>query len=409
MNTRWFWIVFFSVLLVIGVTLVILWQTTDLFSSSPSSTGTSEGAETTVRVTSKNLNRLLSRAKVGSEEFNRYCVEAGSIGYLCDMIEESDGTKRPPEIDSTMYKYGGIDTESGKMMVYPWTENVLKLSTVNLTGEFDSLVFTAGEDLWSSGFDMDLASISGDEQSVPTEAQINEAVQAMLTNVRNHSTIVLGDSVLGNTKSNAKYTFDTANGSTYKAQKPIDAQHTLSIGSSNQFGALRIAIRHLEFEFTLNGESKFVRVVTSDPSKGYLIGDKLLKVDGEFQYFDLDTQTFTTKRPARPCTMWSNGRESSENPEDAAFNEADSIMETVFKDITSDAIVPMPIELTSMPDLARLRDNSQSLTFTIDFIATSHVGLRGMHDVSEDAVTDADVIKNFDIDSLGLSASIKIT
>lgn len=405
MEGKWIWIISVSFLVVVGIVLLVLWQGTDLFVSS-TSTPKSEGAKTTVHVASNNLSAARA-LNMESDEFAQYCVDTGTfeeadgtaVTYLCDMIEETNGTVRPPDIDSSVYKYGGIDPTSGKMVVYTWTENVLKLPTVNLTGEFDSLVFTAGEDLWSKGFNMDLESISGDQTTIPTEAQISSAVQGMLTNVQNNSTIVLGTAVMGDTTAQAKYTFDTANGSTYEAQQPLDAKHTQDISSSNQFGALRISIRHLEFEFTLNGASKFLRVVTSDPLNGYLIGDKLLKVDGEFKYYDTDTNTFTVSRPENPVTMWING-------DDSEASSADSMMETIFKDITSASIVPMPIELTSMPDLSKLRDSTQTLTLTIDFISTSHVGLRGMEGTPEATVTDAEIIQNFDIQSLGLSASI---
>jgi hypothetical protein len=294
-----------------------------------------------------------------------------------------------------------------KIYFHAWDENSLRLPLVNMTGAFDSMVLTAGEDMWSAGFEMDVGR-GEDGSAAASAATIQETVAAMVANVKANSALVLGDSVLGDPKSEPKYTFDVANGSTYPAQliKGVSRVRQLVDGDATRRGGmLRLSLRSLDFEFQVNGASKHLQIITAGVGDGQ-IGDKRMLVGGEWKYYDTDSGAFVVARPANPSSMWRGGGGDGEEEEDAA----NQVMEQVFVEITRKSLVPMPIELTVVPDLDKLTAGENTdATVGVRFMTVAHVGLRGLEGTEQSAIADADVIENFDIESLGLTATVTIS
>lgn len=408
------WVVATIALLVVGVTLIILWQTTDWFSGEGASGAgdkadeSTEGSSKVSVVVPASLGAAPTRLR-DADEFERHCelLEAQAPGapptYACALVRDEDGALRPPHVNSSELHFGGV--RDGKLHFHAWDENTLRLPLVNLTGAFDSMVLTAGHDMWSGGFDVDL----GGDKTASSAAVIRQAVRAMVDNVRANSALLLGDSVLGDPAANARYTFDVAHGSTYPAQliKGVSRVRQLADdGAGRRDGMLRLALRSLDFEFQVNGASKHLQVVTAGVGDAR-IGDKRMLVGGEWKYYDTDAGAFVVARPANPSTMWTGGRDHGN--EDANEVAANQLLEQVFVEVTRSSLVPVPVELTTTPDLSKLTAGEDvEATVSVRFMTVAHVGLRGLEGTDQAAISDADVIENFDIKRLGLTATVTV-
>ena len=420
------WAIVAIALAVVGAVLVILWQATDWFTGASSSSSSGAAADESTAGSSRvsvvvapSLEAGSSSRLRDSEEFERHCElvdsqEHGGRGtsttYACSLVREEDGTVRPPHVNSDELMFGGVRGE--QLYFHAWDENSLRLPLVNMTGAFDSMVLTAGADMWSEGFEMDLDRLDESDGGGATEAAtIRETVAAMVENVRANSALLLGDSVLGDPQAEARYTFDVANGSSYPAQliKGVSRVRELADGdAARRGGMLRLSLRSLDFEFRVNGASKHLQIVTAGVGDGQ-IGDKRMLVGGEWKYYDMDTGAFVVTRPSRPSSMWTSGR-GSDGEEDAEQAAANQAMEQVFVELTRKSLVPMPVELTTAPDLGQLTAGEDAnVTVNVRFMTVAHVGLRGLEGTDEAAISDADVIENFDIESLGLTATVTLT
>ncbi|MBO6575959.1 MAG: hypothetical protein JJ896_10080 [Rhodothermales bacterium] len=80
----------------------------------------------------------------------------------------------------------------------------------------------------------------------------------------------------------------------------IQIKPTLADGTSNRAVVL---LGYTDFDYIqLDGTERTVRIALADVN-GMTRGDKLLAIGSGFQWFDLDTQSFTSTRPANPVVI----------------------------------------------------------------------------------------------------------
>lgn len=197
---------------------------------------------------------------------------------------------------------------------------------------------------------------------------------------------------------------------------PFDMADQLAVSGAVQlkpgFGggpatSMILLFGYLDIEFELNGQNRLVRVATASV-EGMQRGDVLLwfdnttssaqttpsgsspepaSPDGEFRWYDLDTNSFVSTRPENPVVI--------------------PAIRDFFDPIRPNLVFyPISGQTTQTLDLgANVFENAISLNVVLDFALSQFIVLEDQHDPS--AIDDATLIQNFNlsITSLGVDFS----
>lgn len=145
-----------------------------------------------------------------------------------------------------------------------------------------------------------------------------------------------------------------------------------------QSSHLAMLFGYMDLHFELDGDDKVVRLALAEVN-GMQRGDKLLlePATGDFQWYDLDAETFTTTRPDNPALVETINTFTDPIRPDLVFYPVN-------------AVVLEPIQL----DPVELAD-SNLMTVTIDFVMLQAITLVG--ELDQSTVTDEELIISFDL------------
>lgn len=340
-----------------------------------------------------------------AEEAKQYNVPEGA--YICDLV--------PAWQDNPDVRWGGtVHSEPSpgvyvtKYILYNRDLEDLSVTLNNIKGTYRGIGLTFGSDFFSEGF-LDGLDVEDEEKVTPAEK-----VTAMLNNVRNNTVMVLGKNALPSASASANYSFDVANPVAVSGAVHNNLQLLQNFEDPKQLnGVLRLYMEFVDYEFTVDGKEKVVRLALS--ANGANMADKLLKFgENDYRFYDLDNEVFvpfSEGRPARCCGMWRSGRA------DELLNEGDSKEE---KDPMEDAMVsanetyamPMPIEVTGDNiDFTLLSNEQKTHNIGIQLVVDGYVSMRkaALDNLVEADLSDADIVKRFNLPSISLRALLSIT
>lgn len=361
-----------------------------------SSTATATDSRMEIVFTSNSLFGTYSREDSNNVddplEFKENCTVAEWDSSICEcqgIVDSTTGVTRPPHFNGEKYQF--LHQMNTKFLFAKWHSNDFRVKLENITGRFDGISIVFGEDMWSTGFDPDPEIKAIDDQE--------ELLDEMVTNVKKNSVLILGNSAVPTQQQQQQqstegmYEFNVQYGAVIFSDKEALTSKEIKLASTaqDQRGLLRIALRYLTFYFTLNNTQREIRILISS-SIGRM-GDVLLKkADDIFYFYDLDSNSFKLTRPNNPSTMWNRNRNSMET-------ESNESLESMLTSLTSEQVLPIPIALTNKPDWAKLKHS-----MAVDLIMGSHVGFRNQQNSNN--LTDTDIILNFTLNSISLTATL---
>ena len=256
--------------------------------------------------------------------------------------------------------------------------NDMSVPLTNVTGAIYNIHVVTGRDIYSHGFDV--GEDSDDFDSILRELERNTI---------DNGTLLVGNKLIP-IECSPPYTFDVADGSNL----PLSSDSLDSVGvisSEALGGALRMAARHMDYHYTLDGKEFHVRV-SMGGCEGRM-GDKMMLVDGGYKWLDLENQEFTSVRPEKALSMWNNPEEGKQGPREDTSGRPEA-----FTDLYRAKRMAMPIQLTNESvDFSELTSGF-SLQLHLDGGAT----FKGHAETSEaDLANDLkEQIRRFEIDDL---------
>jgi hypothetical protein len=291
-----------------------------------------------------------------------------------------------------------------------------------MSGSFSHVSIHNAKDRWAKGFGQkgtfSLDKYSGDfsEESV---SEVETDMNLLLSDINQteKTVVILGNKASFPTNSNStpEYKFDTRESFSYQMNAITDEEkNSLGVVKGDYLqGFLRVAVANIDYHYTLDGKAFTFRVAVGG-SSGAKMGEKLMLVDGVFQFLDIGVIPHVWVRnrsdAVKPLSFWNQNDMDEEQYEDNAIQKEADLLQAKFSQLR----IPMPFSVV-MPNGEETLDTKKiagSGTTSMNIVVGGIVAFR---DVLTDNITEAqlanDLIQQvirFDIQDLNALIQLSI-
>lgn len=383
----------FWVIVAIVVVLVIVF----VVNPSPASSSQSPGANLVIQQHSSSQSRaLMSEVCLAPTDEQQQEMWLPHNALVCSSLPTDLG------IRSRDFHYRGkhFPPENGEPLYVfePRHETDFVVEMDNVNGMFYGAYLTFEPDMWSEGF--------SPQGRTPAD------VTAMVANLQTAVPLFGSEVVVSGTECTPAFAFDVSNPITnsMSSLSSTSVSRLQEVSSDHMKGVLRMSFDHVDYHYHLGDTECSVRVLLGNC--GGFMGDKLLRVDGEFKWFDKRQQTFVSVRNDDCLSFWNqNDDEKEEDPEDVhrqAFQEA-----LIQAFVDQHLGMPMDLEGADGTNTVDFRELATSSQMTLDVTIDGWIAFEradedsGSTDTAEWLLANpAEHLRRFEIPDLSLKAMV---